>query len=100
MHLTSNNLLNYHKPRKVPLGSSRGEDGDEAREGEDWARGRRMAVAGAETATLHVMPPVLYCTVPYCTILYSPLPPAPDRVLAVHLHVLPQAAQPQAFQAG
>ena len=38
----------------------------------------------------------LYCTVLYCTVLYSPLPvavpPAPDRVLAVHLHVLPQAA--------
>ena len=55
--MTSNNLLNYHKPRKVPLGSSRGEDSDEAREGEDWARGRRMAVAGAETATLHVTQP-------------------------------------------
>ena len=55
--MTSNNLLNYHKPRKVPLGSSRGVDSDEAREGEDWARGRRMAVAGAETATLHVTQP-------------------------------------------
>ena len=56
--MASNNLLNYHKPRKVPLGSSKGEDDDEAREGEDWARGpRRMAVAGAETATLHVTPP-------------------------------------------
>ena len=37
---------------------------------------------------------VLYCTVLYCTVLTSPVAvlPAPDRVLAVHLHMLPQAA--------